>query len=49
MDLPIQAVRKTVGWFDVPEDLYGEAHFPGFTLAEREGTYYGFPSIGEQA
>ncbi|WP_139331934.1 MULTISPECIES: N-methyl-L-tryptophan oxidase [Paenibacillus] len=46
VDLPIQAVRKTVGWFDVPEALYGEEHFPGFTLAGKEGIYYGFPSIG---
>ncbi|WP_336780824.1 N-methyl-L-tryptophan oxidase [Paenibacillus illinoisensis] len=46
VDLPIRAVRKTVGWFDAPEALFGEEHFPGFTISEREGIYYGFPSIG---
>ncbi|CAM3240051.1 N-methyl-L-tryptophan oxidase [Paenibacillus taichungensis] len=46
VNLPIRAVRKTVGWFDAPEALFAEDHFPGFTLAGKEGGYYGFPSIG---
>lgn len=46
VNLPIRAVRKTVGWFEASEELFAEEHFPGFTLAGPEGGYYGFPSIG---
>ncbi|MGF9698556.1 MULTISPECIES: N-methyl-L-tryptophan oxidase [Paenibacillus] len=46
VDLPIRAVRKTVGWFEAPEALFAEEQFPGFTLSGPEGVYYGFPSIG---
>ncbi len=43
--LPIQAIRKVVGWFQsIPG--FDAGSFPGFTLGTGEGGYYGFPSIG---
>jgi N-methyl-L-tryptophan oxidase len=43
--LPIQAVRKVVGWFQ-SDPVFDAGIFPGFTLGTDEGGYYGFPSIG---
>lgn len=46
VELPIRPVRKAVAWFEADEALYDTSVFPGFTLADDEGGYYGFPSIG---
>ncbi|OAB37822.1 N-methyltryptophan oxidase [Paenibacillus macquariensis subsp. defensor] len=43
--LPIQSVRKVVGWFQSDESLFDTKNFPGFTLGSLEGGFYGFPSI----
>ncbi len=43
--LPIQPVRKAVGWFETDETLFDYTKFPGFTLGGSEGGYYGFPSM----
>ncbi|MFD2015555.1 FAD-dependent oxidoreductase [Vibrio olivae] len=32
LDLPIRPIRKTFAWFDAPETLYSEGHFPAFSL-----------------
>ncbi len=45
LDLPIRPIRKTFAWFDAPEALYGEGHFPAFSFDTQNGIYYGFPSI----
>ncbi len=45
MTIPVQATRKTFAWFDAPEELYGEALYPGFTFQFDKESYYGFPSI----
>ena len=45
ISLPIQAVRKVVGWFE-SQPAFQAGSFPGFTLGTKEGGYYGFPSIG---
>ncbi len=47
VQLPIRAVRKTVGWFETSSPAFDSGQFPGFTLNAREGSYYGFPSIGD--
>ncbi|MVP02441.1 N-methyl-L-tryptophan oxidase [Paenibacillus lutrae] len=44
--LPVRSVRKAIGWFNPLVPLYEAGSFPGFTLADAGGTYYGFPSIG---
>ncbi|WP_429373273.1 N-methyl-L-tryptophan oxidase [Paenibacillus sp. DS2015] len=44
--LPIQSVRKVVGWFQSESPLFDAGDFPGFTLGTVEGGFYGFPSIG---
>ncbi|MUT67198.1 N-methyl-L-tryptophan oxidase [Paenibacillus sp. NEAU-GSW1] len=46
LTLPIQPIRKTVGWFQAEESLFDESVFPGFTLSTSNGGYYGFPSSG---
>lgn len=43
--LPIQSVRKVVGWFQTEGSLFNTGNFPGFTLGGLEGGFYGFPSI----
>ncbi|WP_345784166.1 N-methyl-L-tryptophan oxidase [Paenibacillus lacisoli] len=43
LDLPIRAVRKTVGWFNSASPDVKAGRFPGFTLHTKEGMYYGFP------
>ncbi|MFB9134121.1 N-methyl-L-tryptophan oxidase [Vibrio olivae] len=45
LDLPIRPIRKTFAWFDAPETLYSEGHFPAFSFDTQNGIYYGFPSI----
>ena len=45
MTIPVQATRKTFAWFNAPEELYGEALYPGFTFQFGKESYYGFPSI----
>ncbi|MCZ8521706.1 MULTISPECIES: N-methyl-L-tryptophan oxidase [Paenibacillus] len=44
--LPVRPVRKTVGWFQAEERLFGAEQFPGFTIGGVHGGYYGFPSFG---
>ncbi|MFD0587409.1 N-methyl-L-tryptophan oxidase [Paenibacillus sp. GCM10027627] len=46
-ELPIQAVRKAVGWFEAPGSLFDHTRFPGFTFSNGQGEYYGFPSYRE--
>lgn len=43
--LPIRAVRKAVAWFEADDTLFDAERFPGFTLHDAAGGYYGFPSI----
>jgi N-methyl-L-tryptophan oxidase len=45
-DLPIRAVRTVVGWFEAEAPHFQAGTLPGFTIASRLGTYYGFPDIG---
>lgn len=45
IQLPIRAVRKTVGWFETESADYDAGRFPGFTIGTREGGFYGFPNI----
>lgn len=44
--LPVKAVRKTVGWFETGSAEFRSGRFPGFTLHDGIGAYYGFPDIG---
>lgn len=46
ISLPIHSIRKVVGWFETADDSFNSDVFPGFTLAGKDGVYYGFPSIG---
>ncbi|WP_256760924.1 N-methyl-L-tryptophan oxidase [Cohnella sp. WQ 127256] len=46
IDLPIKAVRKVVGWFEPSDSSFDAGVFPGFTVGDSSGGYYGFPSIG---
>jgi N-methyl-L-tryptophan oxidase len=43
VSLPIKAVRKVVGWFE-SSPAFDAGQFPGFTLGDAEGGFYGFPS-----
>ncbi|WP_028545280.1 N-methyl-L-tryptophan oxidase [Paenibacillus taiwanensis] len=43
--LPIQPVRKVIGWFEVDNYLYGSDYFPGFTMRTASGEYYSVPDI----
>lgn len=43
--MPLKTVRKTFSWFEHPEHLFHEDHFPAFTCETDIGTYYGFPNI----
>ncbi|MGO1298378.1 MAG: N-methyl-L-tryptophan oxidase [Vibrio sp.] len=45
LSLPLSPVRKTFAWYNAPEAIYGEGHFPAFSWDIPEGIYYGFPSI----
>jgi N-methyl-L-tryptophan oxidase len=46
LELPIQPIRKTIGWFQpLKEQLYNEG-FPCFVFdTEKDGHYYGFPDF----
>ncbi|MFD0673114.1 N-methyl-L-tryptophan oxidase [Cohnella sp. GCM10027633] len=46
IDAPIRAVRKVVGWFQPRDGSFDAGAFPGFTIGDATGGYYGFPSIG---
>lgn len=48
LDLPLQASRRTIGWFESDELLYPSDRFPGFFVDLPSGIYYGFPSINGQ-
>lgn len=43
VSLPIKAVRKVVGWFE-SSPAFDAGQFPGFTLGDAEGGFYGFPA-----
>lgn len=45
LDLPLQPVRKTVGWFASDEALFAASEFPAFTFDLAGEFYYGFPSF----
>ncbi|WP_199613844.1 N-methyl-L-tryptophan oxidase [Paenibacillus alkalitolerans] len=45
LSLPLTPTRKTIGWFEANEQLYGAAHFPAFIFDLKTSTYYGFPSF----
>lgn len=45
----IRPVRKTVGWFDVPNGLYNDPVFPAFVFNIGDDIeYYGIPDIGHE-
>lgn len=45
LNLPIQPVRKALGWFETAGTLYRD-QFPCFVVDTKEGeTYYGFPDF----
>lgn len=44
IELPLTRVRKTFAWFKADE-RYGVERFPGFSLTDELGVYYGFPDI----
>ncbi|WP_080835477.1 N-methyl-L-tryptophan oxidase [Cohnella massiliensis] len=46
LSLPIRPVRKVVGWFETSGLSLNAGVFPGFTIGTKNGSYYGFPSIG---
>lgn len=46
IELPIQPVRKTIGWFKPTEDRLYSDDFPCFVFdTETDGHYYGFPDF----
>ncbi|GMA63887.1 N-methyl-L-tryptophan oxidase [Alicyclobacillus fastidiosus] len=45
LNLPLQPVRKTVGWFASDETLFASSEFPAFTFDLAGEFYYGFPSF----
>lgn len=45
LNLPLQPVRKTFGWFEADETLYSQHVFPAFYFDTSSIQYYGFPSI----
>src|SRR5699024_10389396 len=45
LNLPIQTVRKTFGWFSTKNSIYTHLHFPCFYFNFENQKYYGFPSI----
>ncbi|MDN7242536.1 N-methyl-L-tryptophan oxidase [Planococcus sp. N028] len=45
LNLPIQPIRKAVGWFEAPADLYDAANFPSFFIEDQDKKAYGFPSL----
>jgi len=45
LELPVEPIRQTVGWFDPQGPGLSSPHFPGFTFNTPEGQFYGFPSF----
>jgi N-methyl-L-tryptophan oxidase len=45
LKLPIQPVRKVVGWFETPEGIYDSANFPSFYVDDKDKMFYGFPNL----
>lgn len=45
LNLPIQPVRKVVGWFETPDDMFGSANFPSFYIDDKDKMFYGFPNL----
>lgn len=46
LDLPIQPIRKTIGWFQPMQDQLYNKNFPVFVFdTESDGHYYGFPDF----
>ncbi len=45
LNLPIQPLRKTVGWFDTPEGTYDSGNFPAFYVEDKDKMFYGFPNL----
>lgn len=45
LQLPVQPVRKVVGWFDAPERQFAISHFPSFYVEDGDKMFYGFPSL----
>lgn len=45
LNLPLQPVRKTIGWFKAEEELYSSSVFPAFSFSLSGREYYGFPSF----
>lgn len=45
LNLPIQPLRKVVGWFDTPEGIYDPANFPSFYVEDKDKLFYGFPNL----
>lgn len=47
--VPLEVVRKSLYWFDAPEEIYGERRGgPGFIFETGDGNFYGFPFIAGQ-
>lgn len=44
VNLPLTRVRKTFAWFECDE-RYTPERFPGFSITDASGIYYGFPDI----
>lgn len=44
IELPLTRVRKTFAWFECDE-RYTPDQFPGFSINDASGIYYGFPNI----
>jgi N-methyl-L-tryptophan oxidase len=47
LNLPIQPVRKVVGWFETPESLYDSSQFPSFYVDDKDKMFYGFPNLND--
>jgi N-methyl-L-tryptophan oxidase len=45
LELHLQPLRTTFGWFEAEETLYNQHVFPAFVFSLSSGQYYGFPSI----
>ncbi|MED1201844.1 N-methyl-L-tryptophan oxidase [Heyndrickxia acidicola] len=45
LQLPIQPVRKVMGWFDASENEFGVSRFPSFYVEDRDKMFYGFPTL----
>lgn len=45
LKLPIQTVRKTLGWYSANNSLYKHPYLPSFYFSYKGHKYYGFPDI----